>query len=401
MQRREVLAGVAGLLGSALAGCVGDLTGDDSAGDYRWRHDTVGSVETVADGLVLGREDFAEADGGVFALDAETGDHRWTYGETGGYTSYSELAVDDAVYFGLGDDAIGSGSGELYAVEFDGTERWARSAGSVYSRPHLADGAVYAAGDDQVIRAFETDDGEPLWTAELEAETPESPRIVDVSSFVTVRSVGLVTLDADDGSVRWRYDEREVSDAFVDDAVYAATDEGLTALEADDGEQLWETALPGPKAFVGREAGRLVVNRDDGLAGFDADGDERWTFDAVESPADRRGRLYATLRDGVVYVGGSRVQAVDVESGDRLWRTELDDEPVGSLSVVDGERAGVADDHAVFVHVGGTIYRLNPDGEITWTDGLDEDIDGYAVDGSIFVGGDTIYALELPQPAER
>ncbi|MFP9193655.1 hypothetical protein ACLI4Q_18705 [Natrialbaceae archaeon A-CW1-1] len=109
--RRSVLGiGTTTLLASA-AGCLsrddgtsnsgspadGSDDDDENGGSFAnasdpWTYETSVFLETVAEGLVLGQEDFREGTGGLVALDVDTGEHRWGYGESGGYTGVLRVA---------------------------------------------------------------------------------------------------------------------------------------------------------------------------------------------------------------------------------------------------------------------------------------------------------------------
>lgn len=425
MQRRDVLeaAGAVGLLGSSLvSGCLqhpqAGATNDRENGDEpngvqngqngdegdtgdggdgpEWSHGIGGMVDAVAHGVVFGREDFMAdgAEGGVFALDVETGEHWWTYGETGGYTMYTSPTVVDAVYFGRGDDAIGSGAGELNALEFDGTVRWTRDVGSVYSRPRVVDGAVFVASDDGVVRAFETADGELSWrTEDLRSASPDLTIAAVGDDVVYVATGGLVGLDRADGSERWTYgtgDDRIRGATVVDGVAYVSTRDGVSAI--DGGEERWSVDFES-NAFVQTvEGDRVFVRHEWDLFARDAaNGEERWTLEDVEG-------MGVAVHGDVVYVGGDRLRAIDAVDGSERWSTSVGDGgPVKSI-VVDAATDGnaAADEHVVYVHTGDSrLHRFEPDGEETWTETVEGKIRNFLVDRSVFVGTtEGIYALD-------
>lgn len=354
-------------------GAVANGTDDGSETELdaaEWVHDVGGSVSTVVNGQVLGYENVGDgdADGGVFALDTETGDHRWTFGESGGYSSYSDLAIDDAIYVGLGDDAIGSGTGSLHAIGFDGTERWTNDdVGSVYHRPRLANDAVYVGSDDGVVRAFETDDGTERWATDLAVEGVDGesdPTVAAVENVVFVGTGALLALDPSDGSVRWRYGDGgdRIRDATVRDGVAYVTDrEGVVAVEG--GERRWRTEFESNRWVRHVMEGRLVVEHRYDLHGLDADGEKRWVIESDD-------RQRSVVHDGTVYAGDAgdgenagTVRAIDLDSGDECWSERVGDgESVESLQVVE---TSDGTDHALYVETDGPrLHEVTADGEV-------------------------------------
>ncbi|WP_255168958.1 PQQ-binding-like beta-propeller repeat protein [Natrononativus amylolyticus] len=390
MNRRGFLGrltvGAAGVV--SVSGCLGSSesppeersNGTDDGGGLEatpdeWRHDVGGGIDAVAAGRVIGREFWRhdDADGGIFALDAETGEHRWTYGETGGFSGYTEVAVDDAAYVGLGDDAIGSGSGELVALEFDGEVRWTADTGSVYARPQVVDGVVYVGSDDGVVRALDAEDGGELWSVEPgDGETSQAVDVAAVTDVVYVEAGRLVALERDDGSVAWRYGEangRVGLEAVADDVAYVADSDGVAAVV--DGEAAWHVPFESNRWIRGLESDRVLVRHEWDLYALDAgDGEQRWVVEDLE-------QMRIATHDGRVYVGSDRLSALDAEDGREEWVTDVDDgEPVESVAVAaDGEA-----EPTLFVHSGDArLARVDAGGTETWTE---------TVDGSVYGGGE-------------
>ena len=367
-----------------------DCTIEDPGFDgSEWEHEVGGLVDVVAHGRVFGREDFAaeNADGGVFCLDAETGAHEWTYGESGGYTTYTRPTVEDAVYVGRGTDAIGDGSGELYALEFDGEERWvADEVGSVYESPRVADCTVYVGGDDGVVRAFDANDGEELWNRELVDGAVEIA-VEAVTDVVYVHAGLLFALSPEDGSVLWSSDEtapvRGVE--VVDDVAFLTTGDHVAAVV--DGEERWREEISTNKWIHGVDSGRVIVRHRWNLLAFDVeDGAERWRLEDVR-------HLRTGVHDGRVYVGGEDgvVRALDASDGEEIWTDTLADEPIDSLTVVEEDER-----HAVFFNTEDRLSRVDPDGEVTWSAAVDGGIRNHLIEGFAFVGTrEGIHSIEV------
>lgn len=228
---------------TGMTGCLGE--GGASDEKVVWEHSVGGRIDAVHDGKVYGREDWRE--GGkrsAFALDAVDGNGEWTYGEIGGSSTYTPLVVDGGVYFGYGDDEVGSGAGDLYALEEDGGERWVRDIGSVYDAPVVRDGVVYAGSDRGAAHAFDAVTGDELWSRGFESPeeyaTPavEVEAVEDGVAYVTVYG-NLYAIEKENGDDVWRYDGTSLAGGYV----YAVTDE--RAHRIDDGEVVSSTVVPG------------------------------------------------------------------------------------------------------------------------------------------------------------
>jgi outer membrane protein assembly factor BamB len=279
---------------------------DATDGTERWRTELpsigggfAGAAPTLYRGsLYVGHagEEF------FYALDARTGDVRWSVDDLGGSVNAAPNADEDAVVFTTGDT--------VYAVAEDGTRQWARGedAGSTETSdaggsgsgpffpgtPPIHDGTVFLGEviDDRT-RAVSLATGEVQWTATpgFYVAAVADGRLLtrpkgefvalsvtdgtelwrrDVSGFggvavtsdlvVTATGTGVVLgVDATDGTVRWRYatGERLGVDhnlALADGTVYVPTetdpraDDGpghLVALDADDGSEHWRRPLAG------------------------------------------------------------------------------------------------------------------------------------------------------------
>ena len=394
--KRRALLGTTGAVAAGLAGCLGRTTTDDGA---EWSHDVGGWVGAVAGDRVFFTEEWGDdsaGDGSITALAAADGEHRWSYGSTHGYSTFTDLTLADAVYVGYGDDAVGSGSGKLYAIEFDGAERWTVDTGSVYERPRVRDGVVYVGSDDGVVRAIDATAGEVLWRHEVETDEsggPPDPAVeaVDEAALYVVTD-RLLALDPATGVRRWRFGDVDASitSAAVHDGVAYVRD-GYDVRAVADGEERW-TASPDFESFprVTVDDGRVFVRAGTALLRFDADdGAKRWTVD-VDELSDW------TVHGDRVYAVGTELHAYDVESGDERWTETVADALFDRVQVAAGVHAAGADDHAVFVEEkNAAIHRVAPDGEVTWTESVPGNVRRFVVDDLVYVGtAEGVYAYD-------
>ncbi|MFV2172575.1 protein kinase domain-containing protein [Actinomadura sp. LOL_011] len=262
-----------------------------------WSHGTgPHGRPVVRDGRV-----YFTPEGSVHAVDADTGDPLWKYGER--ITALSLSAVGESLYFENG-----------------------------------------AATEESVVQALDARSGKRRWVYEPGQTVYQGPIVADGTVYVTCREFGdyekpthLHAVDAGTGAKKWsRTAGRLVGGlAAAGGTVYysSITDDGrarhLYALDARTGEQRWKVRLEGD--VRNREVSLTVANgvvygvREDGvLSARDLNGRLLWNhqteiedFDDVETPA---------IADGIVYLGGNghnaggEVVAVDARTGKELWR---------------------------------------------------------------------------------
>ncbi|WP_440009116.1 outer membrane protein assembly factor BamB family protein [Halomicrococcus sp. SG-WS-1] len=318
---------------------------DTESGEKQWTSEKVGAATgspAVADGTVYvstrgTHHDDYEDNGGLYALDAETGEIKWRAksaprgdpivhdgivyvgstaydAETGEKLWYSSKTIIGVV----GDTAYAQNGSTVAAMDADnGSVKWSRSMPTT-ADAHDVDGAVT---NEHVFLTIETDgDTQPIYA-----------------------------LSADDGSVDWKRSvpregnehENLISAPAVNDgAVYVTTrgDEGTVyALAADTGDEQWTYETPAnhlSAPSVGNETvyvgGRYFSKLEDtgdtvrpavpAVYALDAnDGEERWNYSVREagslvaySPAVADGRAYVTVREwNGIYSDESQLYALE------------------------------------------------------------------------------------------
>jgi len=319
--------------------------------DPEWRYGTGGSIAAVSNGVLYGREGFANGSGGVVALGAATGERLWGYGETSGYSSFTTPVVDGDVYVGYGDDAIGSGSGYVAAIADDGTEQWVTETGSVYEPPVPHCDALYLGSDDGAVYCFDASTGEAIWQHDFESrpEGPSNPSVAAVADGLVYVSLqgGLLAIDANDGTERWlaRPGGGRIRSIHIGERVYAATRSLVAAFE--DGELQWTSDRTGGSILVVRD-GAVYVSDGFQFAVLDAaTGQERWGLGTDDRHA-------VGVGDAGPYVGLREVQALD-SAGETRWQRSLDGSPIEFLTPADD---------GVYAGTDGGVYRLDGNGEV-------------------------------------
>ncbi len=385
MNRREFLA-VSAVSAGAVSGCQRFGSGDAmDTGRGMWRYPGTFELAGVGNGRVIGAGET------VTALDAKSGDVDWRFGE-GSQDWYTTPVVDDAIYFGIYDDAGGSGYGKLHALAFDGEEQWSVDTGSVYDPPFVRGDVVYVGGDDGYAWAIDTADGAIIWETELSPDgSPTRVSVIGVDDEVYATTGRLIALDRSDGSVRWQYGDEpdHISQiAKTDDMVLMTFWDDFVAL--DEGEEVWRAGLDaGTRRIHGIVGDHVFVDQANTLYALDTEtGEERWRVDEFETLA---------LTERTAYVGTEGVQALSVDTGERRWETSLDS-TVRSISArstaFDSSRDVPRQDETITVNTDSRLVTLDSEGVEQWSRTFDEEVYDHLYDGLLLCQtSDAIYAF--------
>ena len=249
----------------------------------------------------------------------------------------------------------GGGTGRLYGLGTDGDLRWCRTVGGpIYGVPAAGD----VNGDGRTEIFFGSTD-----------------------SYLYSLS--------DDGSFRWRYKTREVGDCITSspiltdvdadgrvEVICGSWDHHVYCFDADSGKMNWETELPG-----------RIKN---GLSIADLNGDGRFE----------------------ILVGDVSGIACLSHRGESLWEFRpADGEMIVSVPPVIGDVTGDGAPNVVFGTQTGSLYALDPKGQLIWHVPLGEeeiaaspiiaDVDGDGLMEVVFGTSDgRIVCLETPSRTE-
>ncbi|WP_338729912.1 PQQ-binding-like beta-propeller repeat protein [Haladaptatus sp. DJG-WS-42] len=373
--------------GSAYVGTVGSYDVDASTGEVaaydgtdgglRWIRDddSIGAViaaPTVADGRVFvaarpaisytegGRQGETPPNGGILALDAETGETLWTNKELR-YTNGAVLVRDDTAYAISGATvyALATATGDVqWSVEVDDT--------NFLSTLVFGEETLYAAGG-QTIVALGTD-GTVQWQSDApDGVDANTLAAADIHLYLTMASGAASTSDTvwalsqADGSVVWEtqvaadFEDSEPNNlsppAVANGTVYVSSEDddervgAVHALSTETGEEQWQ--FVSAAKLVGKPAvtdGTIYV------------GGQYTTMAAVESE-----REAGYFEHGADYVDTAYarpiVYALDTDDGSEQWSYGIDEAGADyfALSTVP------ANDH-LYVQVSGT--RTPPYGAV-------------------------------------
>lgn len=277
------------------------------------------------------------------------GDVSWTF-ETGD-TVFGSPAMDSS-----GTLYVGSRSGELFAIDSDGSEKWNFLVGDwVDSSPTLSpdEKTVYLGSWDNNLYAVSAESGAKLWEFETGSLIVASPAVDAAGNVFVGSSDGFFYSLDSNGNLRWQYyvgDEMDSSPAVAEDgSVYVGAFDGVMYSFSNDGSLSWEF-----------QTGLEV-----------AEEDRRIKSSPTVSP---NGDIYFGAGNGKVY-------ALD-PSGVELWNFDLGDK-------VDTGVAIASDDSLIVGSRNGSIYSIDQNGVLLWESYVGDvfySTPAVAEDGSIYVG---------------
>ncbi|WP_254769036.1 PQQ-binding-like beta-propeller repeat protein [Salinilacihabitans rarus] len=213
-------------------------------GDEEWLYDVDARLTAppTADGLAVYVPDWQ---GRVHALSAHDGTVRWArrVGADGDDRAFADpVAVRDGTLY------LGSRSGATGVLAVDaatGDERWSRSTDVVTAGPVVDDDLVVVRTHG-LVAAFDPDDGTRRWTAGVPGDDGRPFALGDRHVYVPADGT-LHAIDRDGDGV-WTYDlsgGRVGTPTVAGDAVIVCGDGELVALSRTDGTRRWTTGADG------------------------------------------------------------------------------------------------------------------------------------------------------------
>ncbi|MFE7761261.1 PQQ-binding-like beta-propeller repeat protein [Streptomyces sp. NPDC057438] len=203
----------------------------------------------VQDGTV-----YVWKDARLRALEARTGDERWSYpigdaASCGGVPVRLAPAEDGYVY-------ISAGSRVLAVDIASGHVRWHFEAPAVFLSaptfapgPAVTGGGVYLADYLGTVYALDATDGRDRWRIATESRSSLEPVLVAAGHVHVGSGKGLYTLDAVTGTPKWRFQaggEIVGAPSVAEGRIhFGSTDHLLYTLKADDGRLRWKLATGG------------------------------------------------------------------------------------------------------------------------------------------------------------
>ena len=288
---------------------------DAATGAKRWEYRTGSWVESspaVVDGSVY----FGSQDGMLRALDAASGALRWEFDADFGVDS-SPAVAGGIVYFGA--------DRGLFALDAaTGEHRWSLDVGRLVGSPVVANGIVYVGS----LQAFDAHRGWRRLRFRTYGRVASNVAVAD-STVYAVNMAGRAL--AIDGRARNTPLEHHIKQYTIQ--LWAM---GLWPRPKPQSGSLWALRLDQGGAFTSPVLahGAMYVAGERGLAAVDlATREVRWS-----SPAETAFRSSPALAGDTLYLGGTdgAVYAVDARSGRERWRVPTGGRVSSSPAVVDG-----------------------------------------------------------------
>ncbi|MFD4525414.1 PQQ-binding-like beta-propeller repeat protein [Streptomyces sp. NPDC058470] len=188
------------------------------------------------------------------ALEARTGEERWSYpigdaASCGGVPVRIVAAPDGYVY-------VSAGTRVLAVDAAKGHVRWHFEAPAVFlcppafvPGPAVTGGGVYLADYLGTVYALDAADGRDRWRIATESRSSIEPVLVAAGHVHVGSGKGLYTLDAVTGTPKWRFQaggDLVGAPAVAEGRIhFGSTDHLLYTLKADDGRLRWKLATGG------------------------------------------------------------------------------------------------------------------------------------------------------------
>ncbi|OGQ30279.1 MAG: hypothetical protein A3A72_04085, partial [Deltaproteobacteria bacterium RIFCSPLOWO2_01_FULL_38_9] len=198
---------------------------------------------------------FGANDGNFYCLDAATGKVIWKY-QTKVETFSTPVIRGGIVYFSTVNNglyALKSNTGEYVWYFNKGYIQKISVRGS--SSPVYHDGKIYIGFSDGYFYVFNAFDGKTIWFKKLSEDDQINDKFIDVDVtpiigekevFVGSFDGSLYALDLATGSVRWKFQQREINGITANDHFIYATTSTRTVfcLKRTTGQKVWEQMFP-------------------------------------------------------------------------------------------------------------------------------------------------------------
>lgn len=304
---------------------------DVQSGEARWQ--TLDGSATAGLGIVAAGDQVITISDGLSGFDVQTGATQWSL-DVGG--RLARTAVDGTVYIapptnGANVMAIDAGTGD---TRWSSAELGVCPSLEVAAPPVVAGNSVYVARNSRGtgrIFALDRTDGSQIWTTKTDQELTSLAAGSDgVYYGQEVSDSSVYALNGADGSVRWAFDLSERAPPWPDEThrvrSLTATEDSVYATSIERSEE--ETEDPEYTGF---------------LHAFDANGTRRWSLTIDSSSAPVVDTAPVVVDDTVFATGNRRLYAVNAADGSVVERFETTGS-IRSTPAVSGDSAFVGSD---------------------------------------------------------
>jgi len=217
-------------------------------GKQRWHAQTGGRVRS-SPAISAGRVFVGSMDGRIYCFDLKSGRQLWNYETEGASLNSADFGFDrrtlqSSPTVATGTIYIGSRDGGLYALDTEsGHLRWRASHGTswIITTPAVIEGTVYVASSDAAfVQALDASSGKELWRHKIGTVMWSSPAISGDTFYLGDRAGRMLAIDRSSGNLRWTFrssDSIFSSPIVVNGMViFGSTDGGVYALRISTDE---------------------------------------------------------------------------------------------------------------------------------------------------------------------
>jgi len=327
-----------------------------------------------------------------------TAKKKWAF-TTGAYCDLSNptFGADGTLYFGSQD-------GYAYAINPDGTKKWAYNTGRVIrSSPAIAlDGTVYVGSEGAFYALYP--DGSPKWSATVPVSHSSAVIAPDGTVYIGSDDANLYAFNPD-GSKKWAFLTGGVIHASpalgTDGTIYIGSDDRNLYAVNTDGSKKWSFTAGNvirAGATIAADGTIYVGSADQNLYALTPTGTTKWA--QPFAGGDFSYSSPAIGADGSIYVGSlnSNFYAV-TPNGMAKWA-----QPIATGDSIHSSPAIGADGTIYFGSDDHKIYAVTPEGYQRWTFTTGLNVRGapsIGPDGTLYVGSwdGNLYAITTGPPA--
>lgn len=276
------------------------------------------------------------------------------------YGGGSAVGPDDVIYQGAYD-------GKLYAINEDGTQKWAYDTNATNKRlecfpaVNSEGNVVYVIDGDNVLHAINTSNGNNKWSQNLEGTA--GAVAIDKDGKIYAGTQNYIYAFDNEGTQLWKVSANVTergSFAIDGTTLYAAQKggAGLVAINAGDGSVKWIVPANGDSYFpvVDKEGAVYFVDKGGkSLYAVNSQGILEWRIEATAGlnyccpVIDENGIIYFGAMDGIIH-------AVDTSTGEEIWRITTNDSG-NNAKIMAGMTVG-PDKNLYVGYIGGNVVAI-------------------------------------------
>ena len=318
---------------------------------------------------------------------------KWAFATGGHVGSSPAIGTDGTIYAGSNDK-------KLYAINPDGSQKWAFTTGGGVTSPAIGtDGTIYAGSGDKLYAI--NPNGSQKWVFATGGNSGSSPAVgVDGTVYFGAYNNVLYAINSA-GGAEWAFTTGgmiESSPAIgADGTVYVGCDDKKLYAVNPNGSQKWTFTTGGSvesSPAIGADGTVYFGSYDIYISSIDGkfyainpDGSEKWEFitgNYVESSP-------AIGADGTIYIGSddSKLYAVNPE-GSKKWE-------FATISSLHSSPAIGADGTVYVGSDDGRLHAINPNGSKKWELNIGNVYSSPTIgtNGTVYIGSEdgSLYAI--------